>query len=372
MNTKLDFNRLSHTDWAFWGMRFHFSFPEPSEEPRSMDASISQAPGKEPWGFYEEAKDIESGKFFSTGQFPTMNMEHLSGEKIEQLLSDHKLHFFRRRFINPWFVEYAGRGESFWFDIWVHRHHGNENLFEPQELQQAHIQYLMTPEGDSKDTAEDDLFFDDSDPEWQALNWRWTSIGGYQWQTYDEIKGEKQSYIFGHDFLLPLSQQHYLHFRFYRLNTSNYREANEDFEKLVQFVLQNFNCTLSNEANTQLSKLKNPPPLAAIDFSNLLSKKSLDTWQRFDQDLRNNAYQSVCTEKTPTISIQSSGENKFIFMIAIAAIIIFTCIGKGYFFIEDWLNKNPESILHGIFNGYFVVVLLWCLRDRFKKWARRT
>lgn len=375
MNNKPDFNQVINQDWTLWGMHFHFLFPGPDEEIRSMQASINQAPGEEPWEFYEQAKDLQSGVQYSTGQFAIMDMEQLTAEQIAQRLPHHPLHFSRRRFNHAWFVEYAGRSESFWFDIWIHRHDADKDLFDPAELQSTHLNFLVDKLYDPAAKDEDDLLlFDDLAPEWNALNWRWTNIGGYAWQTYDEIKMlyADDSYKFGYNFLLPLSQRHYLRFRFYRLNASNYREASDDFEKLVQSILENFSCELSPEADEKLPQPNTSIALARVDVSKQLSADSFKIWKKMDHALRSDSYTSCTIEETPAIAeaiADSANNNRFAIIIGIVAIILFACLGKGYFFIQDWLEQHPDSRWHWVQNFYFIVFLLWCLRDRLKKWA---
>lgn len=370
MNNKPDFNQKIYQDWTFWGMHFYFTFPGPDDNIIEMLPSISSSPGKEPRGFYEQARDVDSGKHYSTGQFNVMDMEKLPADQVDSILQNHKLHFSRRRFNHSWFAEYAGRSESFWFDIWVHRYQAHTNLFDPKELQFAHLNYLTDSTIDPLEENDEEFFGNDLSPDWQALNWHWISIGGYQWQAYDEVKGinPQQSYLFGHSFLLPISSQHYLQFRFYRLNASNYREAHDDFEKLTQSILQNFSCNLDKETGKKLQGLKNLPPLDPIDFSAKLSAESRKIWQQLDNTLRTNRYQSVCTHETPIIEKPNLFfTDRFAIILGIAAIIIFICIGKGYFFIQDWLNANPDSKWHWVQNSYLLIVLLWCLRDRLKK-----
>lgn len=371
MNKKPDFNQHIQQDWNFWGMNFHFTFPGPDNNIIDMQPSVSSSPGEEPWGFYEQAIDLDSGNHYSTGQFKIMNMEQLTAEKIESLLQNHKLHFSRRRFNHSWFVEYAEHNESFWFDIWIHRHQANINLFEPKELQLAHLRYLMDCLVDPEEANAEEFFGDDLTPEWEALNWRWSSIGGYQWQVYDEIKGinPKNSYVFGYNFLLPLSSRHYLHFRFYRLNASRYQEALDDFEKLVNCVLQNFSCNFDPQTSKQLQNMKNFSELTPVNFQAKLSTQSLNTWQKLDSALRTNTYKSICTKATPIIKKSNSlfSGDRFAIILGIVALILFFCIGKGYFFIQDWLSAHPSSKWHWVQNSYLFFVLLWCLRDRLKK-----
>ena len=109
--------------------------------------------------------------------------------------------------------------------------------------------------------------------------------------------------------------------------------------------------------------------LVQPDLSKQLSSESLQKWHNLDKALRNKTYLSSAVEDTPPFEIKPANDHKLAIAIGLAAIVIFVCLGKGYFFIQDWLDTHPDSKWHGVYAGYFVVVLLWCLRDRIKKWA---
>jgi hypothetical protein len=370
MTIKLDFEKTIQQGWHFWGMKFDFTLPGPDQDILDMQPSISSKPGEEPWGFYEYARDIESGRCYSTGQYQIMDMESLSSDQINQMLPSHKLHFSRRRFNHSWFVEYAGRIESFWFDIWIHRVQADCNLLDAASLQQAHLGVLADSISQIDNTAEDELFGADLEPDWQALNWRRELINGLPWQAYDEIGGQQaeNSFFFGHSYLLPLTQHHYIQFRFYRLNASLYREAASDFEQLVQFITQKMKIRLNSQTTVALNNQRQIS-LAQPDLSKQLSSSALKKWKELDKNLREKNYLSSAIADTPATENKTLPENRFALAIGVVAIIIFVCLGKGYFFIQDWLDAHPDSQWHWASSGYFVVVLIWCLRDRIKKWA---
>ncbi len=370
MTIKLDFNQPIQQRWNFWGMEFDFTFPGPDRDILEMQASISSTPGEEPWAFYEQARDVKSGHRYSTGQYQIMDMQCLDAEQIQRLLPDHSLHFSRRRFNHSWCMEYAGRGESFWCDIWIHRVEADCNLLDPMNLQKAHLGFLTDSISQIDNTNEDDLFGADFGPDWQALNWRQESINHLPWQVYDEISGKQieNACFFGHSYLLALSQHHYMQCRFYRLNASNYQEAANDFEQLVQFIIQQVKIKLSPDVTAALNN-QQQIAMAQPDLSKLLSVESLNKWHALNNALRNKKFQSSAIADTPKIDIKPDDDRKLAIAIGFVAIVIFVCLGKGYFFIQDWLDAHPDSQWHGVYSGYFVVVLIWCLRDRIKKWA---
>lgn len=368
MTAKLDFNQTVQQRWNFWGMQFDFTFPGPDQDILEMQSSISAQPGDEPWGFYEQARDMDSGQLYSTGQYQIMDMENLTSDQIESILPHRKLHFSRRRFNHSWFVEYAGR-ESFWFDIWIHRVEADCDLLDPVKLQQAHLAFLTRNLRDPAKPCEDELF-DDQGPDWQALNWRQELIQDLPWQVYDEISGvePQEACFFGHSYLLPLTQHHYMQCRFYRLNASHYREAESDFEQLVQFIMQKSDVKLHPKT---MAALNNQPRvlLEQPDLSKQLSPESLRSWRKLDKLLRNKTFQSSATLDTPTTETKPENDHQFAILMGLVAIVIFVCLGKGYFFIQDWLTAHPDSQWHSVTTAYFLIVLIWCLRDRIKKWA---
>ncbi len=140
------------------------------------------------------------------------------------------------------------------------------------------------------------------------------------------------------------------------------------FEQLVQFIIQRADFTLHPQARAALNS-QQPIALAQPDLSKQLSSSALKKWKQLDKNLREKNYLSSAIADTPATENKTLSENRFALAIGVVAILIFVCLAKGYFFIQDWLDAHPDSQWHGVYSGYFVVVLIWCLRDKIKKWA---
>lgn len=192
-------------EWIFWGTRLSIDLRGYSGDTNSDIPTNNSAPGQESSIFYDTGYDALTEGEVPVGELHAGTSEeviHNYSEKYDSLIA------VRSRFYREWLAKKKGHEYSYQVRGCIFRNSQWGSLYEPDNLKNAHLQFLRL---DFKNQHLPHLDIRDGESsisnKWlSALNWRTSTLSGYLLQGYDVLDGQgkcQETWIF------PLGDHHY-------------------------------------------------------------------------------------------------------------------------------------------------------------------
>ncbi len=314
-----------------------------------MDTRYS-SPGSESLNFYDSAYHFRDNLDVHVGM-PTTEYLEIPEEQALRASDgkDRQLVCSRRRYNNAWEVKCGDNSQLFWADVWVYRDFQHGSLFNPDNLKQALFDYLSYYRKQDENRRQEVLNnaegegglpyweWDEPEPEYVGLNWRFKEIGGYWWQGFDQCTDSEK---IAQQWFFPLGEGHYLGIRLYRMRVgfTDSVEFESAFERFANYLTDNLKLSPAEPEKLSTLQAGRPrPSVNAIDAGQLhYDQARFEHWAELDRDLREG--KKLATERSREPFWERDSIPKVLFL-ALGAFVVVSFVWGGFRFAR-WLEVH--------------------------------